>query len=109
MHVLFPSSQITKHNGLTAPGGFYIQFPSCTEQPHREGVFDQRMPGIKVRETEPFEGALKRFKKQVEKAGVLSEVRKREFYEKPSVKKKRKAIAARKRAVKKMSKIRSYY
>ena len=68
------------------------------------------MPGIKVRETEPFEGALKRtLKRQVEKAGVLSEVRKREFYEKPSVKKKRKAIAARKRAVKKMSKVRSYY
>jgi small subunit ribosomal protein S21 len=67
------------------------------------------MPGIKVRETEPFEGALKRFKKQVEKAGVLSEVRKREFYEKPSVKKKRKAIAARKRAMKRMHKVRSYY
>jgi small subunit ribosomal protein S21 len=77
--------------------------------PHGEEVFDQRMPGIKVRETEPFEGALKRFKKQVEKAGVLSEVRKREFYEKPSVKKKRKAIAARKRALKRMSKVRSYY
>ncbi len=67
------------------------------------------MPGIKVRDTEPFEGALKRFKKQVEKAGVLSEVRKREFYEKPSVKKKKKAIAARKRVLKRMSKVRSYY
>ena len=67
------------------------------------------MPGIKVRDTEPFEGALQRFKKQVEKAGVLSEVRKREFYEKPSVKKKRKAIAARKRALKRMHKMRTYY
>ncbi len=67
------------------------------------------MPGIKVRETEPFEGALKRFKKQVEKAGVLSEVRKREFYEKPSVKKKKKAIAARKRVLKRLNKVRSYY
>ncbi|MRR36773.1 30S ribosomal protein S21 [bacterium] len=67
------------------------------------------MPGIKVRETEPFEGALKRFKKQVEKAGVLSEVRKREYYEKPSVKKKKKAIAARKRVLKRMNKVRSYY
>lgn len=67
------------------------------------------MPGIKVRDTEPFEGALKRFKKQVEKAGVLSEVRKREFYEKPSVKKKKKAIAARKRVLKRINKIRSYY
>lgn len=67
------------------------------------------MPGVKVRDAEPFESALKRFKKQVEKAGVLSDVRKREFYEKPSVRKKRKAIAARKRAMKRMSKSRSYY
>jgi small subunit ribosomal protein S21 len=67
------------------------------------------MPGIRIRDTEPFESAIKRFKKQVEKAGVLSEVRKREFYEKPSVKKKRKAIAARKRAVKRMQKVRSFY
>ena len=67
------------------------------------------MPGIKIRETESFESAIKRFKKQVEKAGVLSEVRKREFYEKPSVKIKRKAIAARKRAVKRMHKTRSFY
>ena len=67
------------------------------------------MPGIKVRDTEPFEGALKRFKKQVEKAGVLSEVRKREYYEKPSVQKKKKAIAARKRVLKRLNKVRSYY
>jgi small subunit ribosomal protein S21 len=67
------------------------------------------MPGIRIRDTEPFESAIKRFKKQVEKAGVLSEVRKREFYEKPSVKRKRKAIAARKRAVKRMQKVRSFY
>jgi small subunit ribosomal protein S21 len=67
------------------------------------------MPGIRIRETEPFESAVKRFKKQVEKAGVLSEVRKREFYEKPSVKRKRKAIAARKRAVKRLQKVRSFY
>ena len=67
------------------------------------------MPGIRVRETEPFESALKRFKKQVERAGVLSEVRKREYYEKPSVKKKKKAIAARKRAMKRMHKLRTYY
>ena len=48
------------------------------------------MPGVKVREAEPFENALRRFKKQCEKAGVLSEIRKREYYEKPSVKRKRK-------------------
>ncbi|MDD2319535.1 MAG: 30S ribosomal protein S21 [Geobacteraceae bacterium] len=63
------------------------------------------MPGVRVKETESFELALKRFKKQCEKAGILSEVRKREHYEKPSIKKKKKAIAARKRALKKQRKI----
>ncbi|MBI2026783.1 MAG: 30S ribosomal protein S21 [Deltaproteobacteria bacterium] len=59
------------------------------------------MPGIKIKEGESFEGALKRFKKQCEKAGILSEIRKREHYEKPSVRKKKKAVAAIKRALKK--------
>ena len=59
------------------------------------------MAGVRVRDGEPFESALRRFKKAVEKAGVLSEIRKREHYEKPSVKAKKKAIAARKRAQKK--------
>ena len=63
------------------------------------------MPGVKVREDEPFEVALKRFKKQCEKAGILSEVRRREYYEKPSVKKKRKALVARKRALKRRRKV----
>ena len=58
------------------------------------------MPGITIREGDSFEAALKKFKKQCEKAGVLAEVRKREAYEKPSVKRKRKSIAARKRGVK---------
>jgi small subunit ribosomal protein S21 len=60
------------------------------------------MPGVKIKDNEPFEYALKRFKKACEKAGILSEIRKRQHYEKPSVKKKRKAIAARKRALKKL-------
>jgi small subunit ribosomal protein S21 len=55
------------------------------------------MPGVRVRENESFESAIKRFKKQCEKAGILSEVRRREHYEKPSVKRKRKAMAARKK------------
>ncbi len=63
------------------------------------------MPGVRVKEEEPFESALKRFKKQCEKAGILSEIRKREHYEKPSVKRKKKALAARKRALKKMRKM----
>ncbi|HFB83616.1 MULTISPECIES: 30S ribosomal protein S21 [Thermosulfuriphilus] len=60
------------------------------------------MPGVIVREDEPFEQALKRFKKQCEKAGILSEVKKREFYEKPSIKRKKKILAARKRMLKRM-------
>jgi len=63
------------------------------------------MAGVRVRENEPLQSALKRFKRQCEKAGILSEVRKREFYEKPSVRKKRKAAAARKRLLKKIRKL----
>lgn len=59
------------------------------------------MPGIRVREGESFEASLRRFKKQCEKAGILSELKKREHYEKPSVRRKRKSMAARKRSMKK--------
>lgn len=59
-----------------------------------------RVPSIRLRENEPFEAALRRFKKSIEKEGVLSEVKKREHYEKPSVKRKKKALAARKKAAK---------
>ncbi|MDP2682867.1 MAG: 30S ribosomal protein S21 [Deltaproteobacteria bacterium] len=62
------------------------------------------MPGIRIKEGESFESALKRFKKQCEKAGILGEIKKREHYDKPSVKKKKKAIAAKKRAVKRTKK-----
>lgn len=55
------------------------------------------MPGIRLKEGDSFEGAMRKFKKAVEKAGVLSELRKREHYEKPSVMRKRKAAQARKR------------
>ena len=60
--------------------------------------------GIKVRDNESLDVALKRFKKQVEKAGILSELKKREHYEKPSVRRKKKMLAARKRALKKLKK-----
>ena len=63
------------------------------------------MPGIRIRENESFENALKRFKKQCEKTGILSEIRKREHFEKPSLKRKRKALAAKKRAMKRMRKM----
>ncbi len=60
------------------------------------------MPVIKIRDSEPFEVAMKRFKKQCEKAGIISELKRREYYDKPSVRKKKKAAAARKRALKKL-------
>ena len=63
------------------------------------------MPVIKVRDNEPFEVAMKRFKKQCEKAGILSELKRREYYDKPSVRKKKKVAAARKRALKKMRRV----
>lgn len=59
------------------------------------------MVGIRIREGESFESAVRRFKRSCEKAGIVSELRKREHYEKPSVRKKKKSIAARKRALKK--------
>ena len=64
------------------------------------------MPVVKVKTDEPFEVALRRFKKQCEKAGVLTEFREREHYEKPSVKRKKKAIAAKKKMIRTMKKYR---
>jgi small subunit ribosomal protein S21 len=55
------------------------------------------MVGIRVRENESFESALRRFKKICEKSGVHSEIRRREHYEKPSVRRKKNALAARKK------------
>lgn len=63
------------------------------------------MTGVRVRDGEPFERALRRFRRQVERAGILKEVRRRQHYEKPSVRKKKKALAARKRALKKLRKV----
>ena len=59
---------------------------------------------VRVREGEGFEQALRRFKKQCEKSGILSEIKKREHYEKPSVRLKKKSLAARKRLLKKIKK-----
>ncbi len=62
------------------------------------------MPSVKVRENEPFEVAMRRFKRACEKAGILAEVHRREFYEKPTQVRKRKAAAAVKRYQKKLAK-----
>ncbi|MEQ8954697.1 MAG: 30S ribosomal protein S21 [Gammaproteobacteria bacterium] len=61
------------------------------------------MPEVRVKENEPFDVALRRFKRSCEKAGVLAEVRRREFYEKPTWARKRKSAAAVKRNQKRVS------
>lgn len=52
------------------------------------------MPSVKVRDNEPFDVALRRFKRACEKAGILAELRSREYYEKPTQERKRKLAAA---------------
>tara|TARA_B110000483_G_C17943460_1_gene445476 strand:- start:77 stop:391 length:315 start_codon:yes stop_codon:yes gene_type:complete len=61
------------------------------------------MPSVRIKENEPFDVALRRFKRSCEKAGILAKVRSCEFYEKPTWERKRKAAAAVKRNQKKVS------
>lgn len=56
------------------------------------------MPGVKVRDDESFEKALRRFNKFCEKSGVLSDIKKHQHFEKPSDKRKRKLNAAKRKA-----------
>ena len=60
------------------------------------------MPTVRVKENEPFEVAMRRFKRTVEKTGLLTELRAREFYEKPTAERKRKLAAAVKRHYKRL-------
>ncbi|MDX1779095.1 MAG: 30S ribosomal protein S21 [Thermodesulfobacteriota bacterium] len=55
---------------------------------------------VKLEENEPFEAALRRFKRKCVQAGIFTEVRKRRFYEKPSIRKRKKAASARRQAMK---------
>lgn len=66
------------------------------------------MPLIKVREDESLDNALKRFKRKCEKSGILTEIKKRQHYEKPSVRRKRKALAARKKLLKRLAQERRF-
>lgn len=60
------------------------------------------MPNVRVKENEPFEVALRRFKRTIEKTGLLTELRSREFYEKPTAERKRLKAAAVKRHYKRL-------
>ena len=61
------------------------------------------MPSVRIRDNESFEVALRRFKRTCEKAGVLTDVRKPDYFEKPSQERKRKRAAAIKRQLKRQS------
>lgn len=61
------------------------------------------MPIVHVRDEESFENALRRFKRKCEKAGVLTELKKRQHFEKPSVKRKRKSLQGRKKMLRKLA------
>lgn len=67
------------------------------------------MPRVIVKEDESFESALKRFKKRCEKEGILSDLRKHQHFEKPSERKKRKLLAARRKNLKKLAQEQAYY
>ncbi len=62
------------------------------------------MPTVRVREKEPFESAVRRFKRTVEKAGVITNARRRQFFEKPKTTRKRAKLAAKKREIKRQAK-----
>ena len=62
------------------------------------------MPSVRIKENEPFEVAIRRFKRTVEKAGVIAELRSREFYEKPTTERKRLLGSAVKRNEKRLQK-----
>ena len=61
------------------------------------------MPSVQVRDDESFESALRRFKRKCEKAGILTELKKRQHFEKPSIKRKRQAIQTRKKILRRMA------
>lgn len=61
------------------------------------------MPSVRIREGEPFDVVLRKFRRSCEKAGIFTEVRRRESYEKPTTVRKRKMAAAKKREMKRIS------
>ncbi|GBE08421.1 30S ribosomal protein S21 [bacterium BMS3Bbin11] len=66
------------------------------------------MPSVRIREGEPFDIVLRKFRRSCEKAGVFTEVRRRESYEKPTTVRKRKMAAAKKREMKRISRDRQH-
>lgn len=75
-----------------------VSFFCCENRP-REGGF--LVSEVKIGENESFETALKRFNRKIQQDGILAEARRREHYEKPSVKRKRKEAARRRKNMRK--------
>jgi small subunit ribosomal protein S21 len=83
--------------------GCLVGLPGCGYNPKLSvGHPESLMPTVRVKENEPFEVALRRFKRTIEKSGLLTELRSREFYEKPTAERKRKKSAAIKRHFKRL-------
>lgn len=83
--------------------GGLVPRPLCRVSSYLTVTKDSPMPSVRVKENEYFDAALRRFKRACEKAGVLTELRRREFYEKPTQERKRKKAAAVKRHLKRVS------
>jgi small subunit ribosomal protein S21 len=81
---------------------FSLKYPPFLKL-SKEILGNSTMPSVKVRDNEPFDIAMRRFKRSCEKAGTLADVHRREFYEKPTQVRKRKAAAAVKRSQKQAS------
>ncbi len=81
-------------NSLTLLESSLFPFNFCLEKAD--------MPSVRVKEGEPFDVALRRFRRTIERSGLLNELRAREFYEKPTAERKRKGAAAVKRHYKRL-------
>lgn len=90
-----PVHEQTRNPGLVARPRSAAVLQACNQEP-------TSMPIVRLKENEPFEAALRRFKRTIEKTGLLTELRSREFYEKPTAERKRKHAAAVKRHYKRI-------
>jgi len=92
---------------VPAAGRFFVPIPGVAPTPAGKRRANpnrtDNMPSVRVKENEYFDAALRRFKRACEKAGILTELRRREYYEKPTQERKRKKAAAVKRHMKRVS------
>jgi small subunit ribosomal protein S21 len=90
-------------DGISGTGfGLRTKATSITDTERNSPKDSSLMTTIRVKENEPFDVALRRFKRTIEKLGLLTELRAREFYEKPTAERKRKKAAAVKRHYKRV-------